>query len=62
MEPETFNWMDILLKVFAASGFAAMAASFLTNQRGKNRFLDFLMDVIEAVAWNINKAENKPDA
>jgi hypothetical protein len=62
MEPESFNWMDIVLKVFAASGVAAMLASFLTNARGKNKFLDFVMDIIEAVGWNINKAENKPDA
>jgi hypothetical protein len=60
--PEGIDYLDLIIKVFATSGVAAMVASFLTNARGKNRFLDFVMDIVEAVAWNINKAENKPDA
>jgi hypothetical protein len=56
------DFFDIALKVFATSGVAAMVASFLTNARGKNRFIDFALDLVEAVAWNFNKAENKPEA
>jgi hypothetical protein len=59
METEAINWFDLAVKVFATSGIAAMLASFLTNARGKNKFLDFAMDMLEAVAWNFNKAENK---
>ena len=58
MDPQGLDIFGILIKVFAASGVAAMFASFLTNQRGKNSFLDFVLDMVEAIAWNINKAEN----
>jgi hypothetical protein len=62
MEPEAFNWIDLVVKLLAASGAAAWIAAFLTNKRGQNRVLDALLDFIELVAGNINKAKNDPNA
>ena len=62
METESFNFLDLALKLFAASGVAAMVSSFITNARGKNKFIDFLFDIVETLGWNFNKSENKPDA
>ena len=42
------------------SGGAAWIASILTNKRGGNKALDFVMDIVELVAGNINKAKNDP--
>ena len=56
------DYFDLAIKIFAISGLSAMVSSFLTNARGKNRFIDFLFDIVEAVGWNFNKSENKPDA
>ena len=52
----------IALNLLAISGAAAWAASFLTNKRGQNKALDFLLDVVELFAANINKAKNDPSA
>ncbi len=63
MEPNTgVDIYAILLNVFAASGVAAWIAAFLTNKRGQNKALDFVLDIIELIAGNINKAKNDPDA
>jgi hypothetical protein len=63
MEPGTsVDIFDILIKVFAASGVAAWLAAFLTNKRGTNKALDFVLDIIELIAGNINKAKNDPNA
>jgi len=62
MEEQGFNFFDLALKIFAASGVAAWIAAFISNKRGGNRVLDFIMDMIELVAGNINKAKNAPDA
>ena len=59
------NWDSIFemgIKLLAVSGAAAWVASFLTNKRGDNKALDFVMDIIELVAGNINKAKNDPSA
>jgi len=48
----------IAFTIFAASGLASLIASFTTNARGKNRAVDFVLDVIELIAFNINKATN----
>jgi H+/gluconate symporter-like permease len=55
------NIPDIILKVLAVSGAAAWIAAFLTNKRGENKALDFILDVIELIAGNINKAKNAPE-
>ena len=56
---DIFGWAINLL---AVSGAAAWIAAFLTNKRGDNRALDFILDVIELIAGNINKAKNDPGA
>jgi len=58
MEPEAFNFWDLAIKLLATSGAAAWLASFLSNKRGQNKVLDFIMDAIELVGGNINKAQN----
>ena len=62
MEEQGFDIFQIVINVFAASGVAAWIAAFLTNKRGSNKVLDFIMDLIELVAANINKAKNDPNA
>lgn len=62
MEPQSFDLIGLLIKLFAASGVAAWVAAFLTNKRGQNRVLDALLDFVELLAGNINKAKNAPDA
>ena len=61
MEPEAFNYFDLALKLLATSGAAAWVAAFLSNKRGGNKVLDFILDAIELIAGNINKAKNAPD-
>lgn len=53
--------LDGALKLLALSGAAAWIASILTNRRGDNKALDFILDVIELIAGNINKAKNDPN-
>ena len=53
---------DIALKILAVSGGAAWIAAFITNKRGSNKVLDFIMDLIELVGANVNKAKNDPNA
>ena len=55
------NILDMVLKILAVSGAAAWIAAFLTNKRGENKALDFILDIIELVAGNINKAKNDPN-
>ncbi len=62
METQGFDIIGLLIKVFAASGVAAWVAAFLTNKRGQNRVLDAILDFVELLAGNINKAKNAPDA
>ena len=62
MEPQGIDYFGWALKAFAASGIAAWIAAFLSNKRGGNKVLDFIMDLVELVAGNINKAKNAPDA
>jgi len=52
---------DMAIKVLAVSGAAAWIAAFLTNKRGDNKALDFVMDIIELIGANINKAKNDPN-
>ena len=52
------NIYPIIINILAVSGAAAWLAAFLTNKRGENRALDFILDVIELIAGNINKAKN----
>ena len=61
MEPEAFNWIDLLVKLLAASGAAAWISSILTNKRGSNRALDAILDFVELVAGNIGKSKNDPN-
>ncbi len=56
------NVYEMALKIFAVSGLAAWVAAFLTNKRGQNRALDFVMDIVELIAGNIHKAKNDPNA
>jgi hypothetical protein len=56
------NVVQIVVNVLAASGAAAWIAAFLTNKRGDNRALDAILDFIELIAGNINKAKNDPNA
>jgi len=62
MENESFNILDMVIKVLTISGAAAWISAFLTNKRGSNKALDFILDVIELVAGNINKAKNDKSA
>lgn len=62
MEKETFDFFAIAVNIFAVSGAAAWIAAFLSNKRGGNKVLDFIMDLVELVAGNINKAKNADDA
>ena len=55
------NILDMVLKILAVSGAAAWIAVFLTNKRGENKALDFILDIIELIAGNINKAKNDPN-
>ena len=55
------NILDMVLKILAVSGAAAWIAAFLTNKRGENKALDFILDIIELIAGNINKAKNDPN-
>lgn len=57
---EKFGGM--ILPLLATSGAAAWIAAMLTNKRGTNKALDFIMDIIELIAGNINKAKNDKDA
>jgi len=52
---------DVIVNVLAVSGAAAWIAAFLTNKRGDNKALDFIMDIIELIAGNINRAKNDPN-
>lgn len=54
--------LEVALNLLAVSGAAAWIASFLTNKRGDNKALDFIMDIVELIAGNINKAKNDPNA
>jgi len=56
--PEKVDVLGWIIKALAASGAAAWIASVLTNKRGENRALDFILDVVELIAGNINKATN----
>ena len=62
MEPQSIDWIGWIIKGLATSGAAAWIAAFLTNKRGQNKVLDGILDLIELVAGNINKAKNAPDA
>jgi hypothetical protein len=62
MEPTGIDYFGIVLKVLATSGAAAWIAAFLSNKRGQNKVLDFIMDAIELIGGNINKAKNDPNA
>ena len=53
--------LDGALKLLALSGAAAWLASILTNRRGDNKALYFILDVSELIAGNINKAKNDPN-
>jgi len=62
---ETLSNIDvwgIALNLLAISGGAAWIAAFLTNKRGTNRALDFVLDMVELIAGNINKAKNDQSA
>ena len=52
--------VDTVLKLLATSGAAAWVAAFLTNKRGDNKVLDAILDLVELLAANINKAKNDP--
>lgn len=52
----------LIINILAVSGGAAWLAAFLTNKRGTNKALDFVLDVVELVGGNINKAKNDPNA
>ncbi len=62
MESEAFNWIDLVIKLLAASGAAAWISSVLTNKRGTNKALDAILDFVELIAGNIGKSKNAPDA
>ena len=62
MEEQGFDIIGLLIKLFAASGVAAWTAAFLTNKRGQNRILDAILDFVELLGANINKAKNDPTA
>jgi len=62
MEPQGIDYLGWIIKGLATSGAAAWVAAFLSNKRGGNKVLDFIMDLVELVAGNINKAKNAPDA
>ncbi len=62
METQSFDFFALALNLLAVSGAAAWAAAFLSNKRGGNKVLDFILDAIELIAGNINKAKNAPDA
>ena len=62
MESGSIDVFAIILQVLTVSGGAAWVAAFLTNKRGSNKALDFLLDVVELIAGNINKAKNDPNA
>lgn len=51
-----------LLTFLTVSGGAAWVAAFLTNKRGQNKVLDFILDAVELIGANINKAKNDPNA
>ena len=56
------NIFAMILTFLTISGGAAWVAAFLTNKRGQNKVLDFILDAVELVAGNINKAKNDPNA
>ena len=62
MLPEGLDVFQLILGVLATSGTAAWLAAFLSNKRGDNRALDFILDIVELIGGNINKAKNAPDA
>ncbi len=62
METQGFDYLGLIIKLLATSGAAAWLAAFLTNKRGQNRVLDAILDFVELIAGNINKARNAPDA
>jgi hypothetical protein len=62
METGNFDIFGILLQILTVSGGAAWIAAFLTNKRGSNKALDFILDIVELIAGNVNKAKNDPEA
>jgi len=60
MDPQTFDWGATVINLLAVSGGAAWIAAMLTNKRGSNKALDFVLDIIELIAGNIGKAKNDP--
>ena len=52
------NILDLILQVFTVSGGAAWVSTFITNKRGENSALNFVMDLFELVAGNVGKASN----
>ena len=62
MDGQSFDILGIILQFLTVSGGAAWVAAFLTNKRGDNKALDFILDVVELIAGKINKAKNDPNA
>lgn len=63
MEPSGLDRIfTLVLTALTVSGGAAWIAAFLTNKRGSNKVLDVILDFVELVAGNINKAKNDPNA
>ena len=58
MDPQSIDYLGWILKIFTVSGGAAFVAMFLTNKRGENKFIDFILDMAEAIAFNMGKASN----
>lgn len=60
MEAEAINWLDIIIKLAAASGIAAWASAWL-NSKDTNTFLQFFKDFLNAVGGNVWNGKNRDD-